>query len=73
MGRRFFYSTDLKKQILTLLTAGFFSTGRKRYGIFFLAVQTYTKKIFAIPIASTKGDDIYKAIALMMKVNFFKK
>ncbi len=47
---------------------GFFSYKKKRYGAFFLAVQTYSRRIFVAPIANTKAESIYKAIGLMLKV-----
>jgi hypothetical protein len=47
---------------------GFFSFQRKRYGAFFLALQTHSRHIFVAPIANTKAQSIYKAISLMLKV-----
>ena len=49
---------------------GFFSYKKKRYGAFFLAVQTYSRRIFVAPIANTKAESIYKAIGLMLKVTW---
>lgn len=60
---------DQQSHLVFFFLPGFFSTNRKKYGIFFLAVQTYTKKLFVLPIKSTKSDDLHGAIKLMMKVN----
>ena len=49
---------------------GFFSYKKNCYGAFFLAVQTYSRRIFVAPIANTKAESIYKAIGLMLKVTW---
>jgi len=47
---------------------GFFSYRKKKYGAFFLAYQTYTNHVFAVPISSTKFNSIFTALKLMLKV-----
>lgn len=47
----------------------FFPLGKKRRGIIFVGVQTYTRKIFATAIKSTRADELIKAIGLMIKVS----
>lgn len=52
---------------------GFFSSKRKQYGGFFLAVNTYSGFIFVTKISNTKTDTLVAAIGQMVKVTFFKK
>jgi hypothetical protein len=47
---------------------GFFQYHRKSYGQFFCAVNTYSKKIFAIPIKNLKAETLMLAIKSMLKV-----
>lgn len=47
---------------------GFFPMGKRKRGIFFVAVQTFTRKIFSIPLKSTHGEEFLRAIGLMLKV-----
>ena len=52
---------------------GFFSYKNKKYGIFFCAVQTFTRRVFALAIRNTKSDTLVKAIGSMLKVLGYKK
>lgn len=47
---------------------GFFSYKNKKYGQFYLAVQTFTKKVFAVSIPNLKTDSFIRAIQSMLKV-----
>lgn len=47
---------------------GFFSYKNKNYGKFFCGVQTFSKKIFAVPIRNLKTPTLIKAIEAMTKV-----
>ena len=47
---------------------GFFSLRRKKYGAFFLALQSFSRKLFVCPIANTKAASLYAAISLLLKV-----
>jgi hypothetical protein len=47
---------------------GFFSYNNKKYGQFFCAVQTFTGKVFAVPIRNVKTKSLIDAIQLMTKV-----
>jgi hypothetical protein len=49
--------------------AGFFSYQNKKYGQFFCAVNTYTKRVFATAIPNNKTATLIKAIKEMIKVN----
>jgi hypothetical protein len=48
---------------------GFITTNKKKYGIFFVAVQTFSKRIFCIPIKNNKSSTLVAAIQDMLKVN----
>lgn len=50
---------------------GFLFYKNKKYGQFWVAVNTYTKSIFAIPIANTKAETLIKAVDKMLKVHFY--
>ena len=50
---------------------GFFSYNNKKYGQFFCAVQTFTGKVFAVPIRNVKTKSLIDAIQLMTKVAKF--
>ncbi len=50
---------------------GFFSYNNKKYGQFFCAVQTFTGKVFAVPIRNVKTKSLIDAIQLMTKVAGF--
>jgi hypothetical protein len=52
-----------------MLFSGFFAYQNKKYGNMFVAVQTYTKKIFACPIKNLKIESFMKALETMKKVN----
>ena len=47
---------------------GFISTNKKKYGIFFVAVQTFSRRIFCIPIKNSKSSTLIEAIQAMLKV-----
>ena len=47
---------------------GFLSYKGKKYGQFFVAVQTFSKRIFALPISNLKTDSFVQAIQSMLKV-----
>lgn len=47
---------------------GFFSYKKKKYGIFFLAVQSFSRHIFCVRIPNTKAKSLYQAIGTMLKV-----
>jgi hypothetical protein len=49
--------------------AGFFSYQNKKYGQFYCAVNTYTKRVFATAIPNNKTATLIKAIKEMIKVN----
>lgn len=49
---------------------GFFSYNNKQYGQFFCVINTFTKKLFAIPIANTKAETLMNALEKMKKVKF---
>jgi hypothetical protein len=48
---------------------GFIATNNKKYGIFFVGVQTFSRRIFCIPIKNNKGATLIEAIQAMLKVN----
>jgi hypothetical protein len=52
---------------------GFFSYKKKKYGIFFVAVNHFTRKLFACPIKNTKSKSIIDAIGLMKKNRYFRQ
>jgi hypothetical protein len=47
---------------------GFFHYKGKKYGQFFLSIQTFSKKIFAIPIKNLKSETLIWAVEKMLKV-----
>ncbi len=47
---------------------GFFNYKNKKYGAFFCAVQTFNRRIFALPIKDLKSDTLFKAVETMSKV-----
>jgi hypothetical protein len=47
---------------------GFFQYKKKNYGQFFCAVNTFTRKVFAIPIRNLKSNTLIDAIDQMLKV-----
>jgi hypothetical protein len=47
---------------------GFFHYKGKKYGQFFCAVQTFTKRVFAIPIRNLQSETLITAIESMLKV-----
>ena len=47
---------------------GFFQYKGKKYGQFFCAVQTFTKRVFAIPIRNIKSETLIDALETMLKV-----
>lgn len=47
---------------------GFFSYKSKKYGVFFCAVQTFTRRVFAVPIPNSSTSSLIKAIEQMVKV-----
>lgn len=55
---------------MCIFLLGFFSYRNKRYGQFFLAVQTFTKKIFVVPLRNLKANSLIDAIGLMCKVEY---
>ena len=60
--------TSVRSPYVTEGDLGFFAYKRKKYGAFFLAVQTFSRHCFVTPIANTKTQSIYKAIGQMLKV-----
>jgi hypothetical protein len=50
---------------------GFFHYKGKKYGQFFCSIQTFTKKIFAVPIKNLNSESLISAIDKMLKVNIF--
>jgi len=52
---------------------GFFYYKKKRYGQFYIAVNTYTKRIFCIPLRNTKSASLIEAIGAMLKEKEFKR
>ena len=70
------HTSQWKKQLPTSFRSpfycegdlGFFSYRSRKYGIFFLALQTFTRQIFAVRIPNTKAESIYQAISTMLKV-----
>jgi len=51
---------------------GFFYYNGKEYGQFFCAINTFTKRLFCIPIKNTKSESLMKAIELMKKEKSFR-
>ena len=47
---------------------GFMSTNNKKYGAFFLAVQTLNNKIFVCPIKNNKSSTLVTVIGALQKV-----
>jgi hypothetical protein len=47
---------------------GFIATNKKKYGIFFVGVQTYSRRLFCIPIKNNKSPTLVAAIQAMLKV-----
>jgi hypothetical protein len=47
---------------------GFFSYQNKKYGIFLVCVQTFTRKIWATPIKNTKIPTLVTAFSALVKV-----
>ena len=47
---------------------GFFFYKKKRLGLFFLGVQTYTRQIFVMALKNNKQESLLAAIAAMLKV-----
>ena len=50
---------------------GFFHYKGKQYGQFLCIVQTFTKRVFAVPIRNLKSTSLMEAIGLMLKVCYF--
>jgi hypothetical protein len=48
---------------------GFFAQHKKTYGAFFCAVQTFTQKIFALPLKNTRSETLMEALGHMLKVS----
>jgi hypothetical protein len=48
---------------------GFFAQHKKAYGAFFCAVQTFTQKIFALPLKNTRSETLMEALGHMLKVS----
>jgi len=63
------YNKHLIYSIL-IFYLGFFSYNNKKYGQFFCAVQTFTGKVFAVPIPNVKTDSLIEAIHKMTQVLF---
>jgi hypothetical protein len=47
---------------------GFLQYKNKKYGQFYVAVQTYTRKVFALPIKNKNSETLIEAIGKMIKV-----
>lgn len=60
--------TSFKSPYYGQADLGFFSTHRKKYGAFFLAVNTYTGLIHVSKISNTKMDTLIGAVGKMIKV-----
>ncbi len=56
--------------IILTFYLGFFSDNNKKYGQFFCAVQTFTGKVFAVPLPNVKTDSLIEAIHKMTQVLF---
>lgn len=63
--RTFFEHLIFNRRLFLL---GYMSRGKKRYGMFFLAVQTYSKHIFVLPIKNAGGPALIQAIEQLVKV-----
>lgn len=50
---------------------GYFSFKNKKYGAFFCGVQTFSRKVFAVPIPNVSTPSLIKAIEQMVKVIMF--
>ena len=48
---------------------GFIEFKKKKYGLFFVAVQTWTRWVFVTPIPNKKTDSLRLAIQRMLKVS----
>ncbi len=51
---------------------GFFHYKNKKYGQFFCAINTYTNRVFALPIRNTKATTLIEAVGAMKKEKEFK-
>ncbi len=51
---------------------GFFHYNNKEYGQFFCAVNTFTRRVFVVPIRNTKSQSLIEAIGAMKKEKEFK-
>jgi hypothetical protein len=51
---------------------GFFSTGRKQYGGFFLAVNTFSGRICVFKISNTRMETLVDAVGKMSKVRLHR-
>jgi hypothetical protein len=52
----------------TFCILGFFSTENKKFGQFFVAVQTFTRRIFVIPLKNLTLSSLLSAMTAMKKV-----
>jgi len=50
---------------------GFFAVNKKKYGAFFLAVQTWLRTCFVVRIPNTRAVSLIRAIESMLKVGFY--
>jgi hypothetical protein len=48
---------------------GYIYKNKKKYGLFFVAVQTFTGRVFALALKNNKSPALVEAIGRMLKVN----
>jgi hypothetical protein len=70
IGNRNYIKQAFYLFIILIFYLGFFSYNNKKYGQFFCAVQTFTGKVFAVPIPNVKTDSLIEAIHKMTQVLF---
>jgi len=64
---------SIKSPFYAMADLGFFYYKNKRYGAFYCSVNTFTRRIFCIPIKNTKSSTLIEAIGLMLKDKHFKR
>lgn len=60
--------TSFKSPYFAQGDLGFISLNKKRYGTFFLAVQTFTGHLFVMPIKNQTSASLIQAVQSMKKV-----
>jgi len=63
--------TSFRSPYFTEGDIGYFYFKKRRYGSFYLALQTFTRKVFVTRIPNTREASLIAAIAAMKKVLYF--